>query len=113
MSTNRLLLTLPLLALPVVLAGQGPAPTTAPAPSVDPARLTKPLGEDWPTYSGDYTGKRYSPLTQVDRTTVKGLSLAWTARLTAGSGAGGGRGRFGGGGAKARHECRRRGIRWR
>ncbi|WP_291987762.1 acido-empty-quinoprotein group A [Luteitalea sp.] len=98
MSTNRLLLTLPLLALPVVLAGQGPAPTTAPAPSVDPARLTKPLGEDWPTYSGDYTGKRYSPLTQVDRTTVKGLSLAWTARLTAGSGAGGGRGRFGGGG---------------
>lgn len=81
MRTNRLLLTLSLLALPIALAGE--------APSLDPKRLVQPLGEDWPTYSGDYTGKRFSPLTQVDRTTVKRLSLAWTARLTAGTGAGG------------------------
>jgi len=99
MRTNQLLLTVSLLALPTALAGQGPAPTTAPAPSLDPRRLVQPLGEDWPTYSGDYTGKRFSPLTQIDRTTVKQLSLAWTSRLTAGTGAGGGgRFRFGGGG---------------
>ena len=93
MRTKQLLLTLSLLALPIALAGQGPAPVGAPAPSLDPARLQKPLAEDWPTYSGDYTGKRYSALTQVDRTTVKRLSLAWTARVTAGNGGGGG-GRF-------------------
>lgn len=89
MRTNRLLLTLSLLALPVALVGE--------SPSLDPKRLVQPLGEDWPTYSGDYTGKRFSPLTQIDRTTVKRLSLAWTAKITAG--AGGGPGRFRGGGA--------------
>lgn len=94
MSTNRLLLTLSLVVVPALLAAQGGAP----GPNLDPKRLVKPLGEDWPTYSGDYTGKRYSPLTQIDRTSVKRLSLAWTARVTAGLG-GGGRFRFGGGGA--------------
>ena len=63
----------------------------------------------WPTYSGDYTGRRYSALTQVNQTTVKNLTLAWVARLTggdpaaaaaAGGGFGGGRG--GGGGAPRR-----------
>ena len=86
MRTPRLILTMSLLALPIVLAGQGPAPATAPAPSLDPKRLVQPLGEDWPTYSGDFTGKRFSSLTQVDRTSVKRLSLAWTARLSAGAG---------------------------
>ena len=67
---------------------------------VDPASLLKPLGESWPTYSGDYTGRRFSALKQVNKTTVKNLSLAWIVRLTAGAGAagGGGGGRGGGGG---------------
>ena len=60
MRTTQLLLTLPLLALPVAVAAQpqapAPAPVTAQAPALDPARLAKPLSEDWPTYSGDYTG---------------------------------------------------------
>ena len=59
--------------------------------------MLKPLADSWPTYSGDYTGRRYSSLTQVNQTTVKNLTLAWTRRLAAGSGAGGGGG-FGGGG---------------
>ena len=58
---------------------------------LDPAELTRPLGATWPTYSGDYTGKRFSSLTQVNTTNVKSLALAWTARVTAGPG-GGGRG---------------------
>ena len=49
---------------------------------VDPADLLKPLADSWPTYSGDYTGKRYSSLTQVNRLTVKNLTLAWTIGLT-------------------------------
>jgi alcohol dehydrogenase (cytochrome c) len=80
---------------PAFLAGQG-QPTQG---GLDPASIRKPLGDTWPTYSGDYTGRRYSSLKQVNQTTVKNLSLAWTARLTAGdpAAAAGGRGGFGGG----------------
>src|SRR5436305_4634889 len=88
---------LPILFVPVLLIGQGRG--------VDPADLLKPLKEDWPTYNGDYSGKRYSALTQVNTTNVKNLTLAWMTRVTSGpgnSGGGfGGRGGRGGGGAAA------------
>jgi alcohol dehydrogenase (cytochrome c) len=61
------------------------------AGGLDPARILRPLGEAWPTFSGDYSGRRYSTLTQVTRDNVKHLSLAWTVRLNAGpTGAGAG-----------------------
>ncbi|HVW11723.1 MAG TPA: PQQ-binding-like beta-propeller repeat protein [Bryobacteraceae bacterium] len=68
-----------------------PAALVAQMP-LDPASLLKPLGESWPTYSGDYTGRRYSSLTQANQTTVKNLSLAWLAHVQGGAGGGGGRG---------------------
>jgi alcohol dehydrogenase (cytochrome c) len=55
---------------------------------LDPAAIRRPLSESWPVYSGDYSGRRYSALTQVNRQTVKNLALVWVARLTVGSGAG-------------------------
>jgi alcohol dehydrogenase (cytochrome c) len=93
---NRAFLTLSLLAAPVWLAAQDQG-------GLDPATLGKPLAESWPTYSGDYSGRRYSALDQINSSTVKGLALAWTTELKAGApsapvGFGGG-GRFGGGGA--------------
>lgn len=51
-------------------------------PLVPPAVHSKPLALDWARYSGDYTGQRFSRLTQVDRNTVKHLSLAWVSRLS-------------------------------
>ena len=69
------------------------------AQGLDPALLTKPLANDWPTYNGDYSGQRYSRLTQINQTNVKNLTLAWTTRVTSGMGATGGpvgRGGFGG-----------------
>jgi len=33
--------------------------------------------QDWVTYSGDYSGKRYSELTQVNTTNVSRLAPAW------------------------------------
>ena len=42
---------------------------------VDPAKLLKPLGEEWTSYSGDYSGKRYSALTQINQSNVKNLTL--------------------------------------
>ena len=72
-------------------------PATAAAQGLDPAAILKPLSQDWPTYSGDYSGMRYSRLTQINQSNVKNLTLAWTSRVTAGPPAAGGFGGFGGG----------------
>src|ERR1700744_5233612 len=52
---------------------------------LDPADILKPLSDSWPTYNGDYSGKRYSALTQVNRSTVQHLTLAWMAEVTPGT----------------------------
>jgi alcohol dehydrogenase (cytochrome c) len=91
MSMKKVLLILSVLLLPAGLTGAGRI-------GVPPSALYEPLGRDWPTYSGDYSGKRYSPLTQINRESVTRLGLAWVKRLTAGPGASG-FGRFGGAGA--------------
>ena len=83
-----------LLLVPGLVFGQG---------GLDPSDILKPLADQWTTYSGDYTGKRYSSLKQVNQSTVKNLSLSWVSRFTTGCGptgagdAGGGGGGFGGG----------------
>ena len=99
----RRVITVLALVVPMGLLAQAPT-------GLDPATLFKPLGESWPTYSGDYTGRRYSSLTQINQSTVKHLGLAWLSRgFTQGSGptgrgagaapgAGAGRGGRGGGG---------------
>src|SRR5262245_36248075 len=60
--------------------------TLALAQSLDPAQILKPLSDSWPTYSGDYSGKRYSSLTSINQSNVKNLTLAWLSRLNAGPG---------------------------
>jgi alcohol dehydrogenase (cytochrome c) len=88
MTLRRVLIRIaPALIVPVILGAQGKG--------VDPSELLKPLADSWPTYSGDYTGKRYSLLKQINQTTVKSLTLAWVSELTEGPG---NFGRFGGGG---------------
>ena len=34
----------------------------------------------WPTYHGDNTGRRFSPLTQINDKNISGLATAWTFR---------------------------------
>jgi alcohol dehydrogenase (cytochrome c) len=135
---KRLLLLISLFAAPALLLAQG-APQTGlvpgqpgwkgqtiqigqpnPNPGVgglDPADIVKPLANQWTTYSGDFSGKRYSALKAVNTTTVKNLSLKWlnnslttgcgpTGNPPAGAaggpgGPGGGGGRGGGGGPAA------------
>src|SRR5690349_23367233 len=58
--------------------------------SLDPGKLLQPPTDSWPTYNGDYTGRRYSPLKQINQSNVKTLNLAWARRFTAGGGRGGG-----------------------
>ena len=76
MKFNRLLLAASLLLAPVLVHAQGNG--------VSPTDLLKPLKDSWPTYNGDYSGRRYSALTQVNRSNVQHLTLAWMARLTPG-----------------------------
>jgi alcohol dehydrogenase (cytochrome c) len=96
MTVKKILLTLSLASAPVLLLAQGRG--------LEPADLLKPLADSWVTYNGDYSGKRYSALTQINQKNVMNLTLAWTSKLTAGSIApagafGGGGNRGGGGGA--------------
>jgi alcohol dehydrogenase (cytochrome c) len=64
------------LLLPLTLAAQGP---------LDPAKLLEPPTDAWPSYHGDYTGRHYSPLDQVNVENAKNLSLAWLYRTTGSS----------------------------
>jgi alcohol dehydrogenase (cytochrome c) len=86
MTLKKWIVTASVVLSPVALAGQGRG--------IDPGQLLKPLADSWPTYSGDYSGKRYSALTDINQQTVRNLTLAWVSSLTPGSGSGA----FGGGG---------------
>ena len=54
------------------------------AQGLDAAALLKPPTDAWPTYNGDYSGRRYSPLAQINASNVQLLSVAWAFRVRAG-----------------------------
>jgi len=107
---KTLLLVTSLLVVPALISGQ-----SSQSGGLDPAEIMKPLADQWTSYSGDLSGKRFSALKLVNTTTVKNLSLKWVTNLTTGCGPagtppagaaggfGGGRGggRGGGGGTAA------------
>jgi alcohol dehydrogenase (cytochrome c) len=47
------------------------------AQELEPQSLLHPGHDVWPTYNGDYSGRRYSELHQIDRGNVGSLTLAW------------------------------------
>jgi alcohol dehydrogenase (cytochrome c) len=40
------------------------------ADGLDPKALLKPATDTWPTYNGDYSGRRYSSLSQINHSRV-------------------------------------------
>ena len=110
---KKLVIVTALLVGPALLYGQ--SQSGAQSGGLDPADIMKPLADQWTSYSGDLSGKRFSALKLVNTTTVKNLSLKWMTSLTTGCGPtgtppagaaggfGGGRGggRGGGGGPAA------------
>lgn len=42
--------------------------------------LTQALSKSWPTYNGDYSGRRFSELRQINASNVSSLSFAWIWR---------------------------------
>ena len=75
---KRLVLLGAVLVLSTVLAAQQPGLTTA--------QIEKPSADNWPSYNGDYSGRRFSPLTKINAANVKHLSLAWFYELAEGGG---------------------------
>ena len=47
------------------------------AQALDQLSLAKPPADAWPTYHGDYSGRRHSALVQVTPANVGQLTLAW------------------------------------
>jgi alcohol dehydrogenase (cytochrome c) len=78
---NKLFSITTLLAAPILLMAQNADQ------GLDPADILKPLSDQWLSYSGDMSGKRFSPLKQIDTQTVKNLSLQWVnTTITTGCG---------------------------
>ena len=48
---------------------------------LDPAKLLNPGTDSWPSYNGDYSGRRFSTLTKINDKNVGALSLAWVYRV--------------------------------
>ena len=74
MNIRRFVFSACLTALPGAVFAQG----------LTPATLLKQPTDAWPTYNGDYSGRRFSPLTQINSSNVHTLSLAWATRFSAG-----------------------------
>jgi alcohol dehydrogenase (cytochrome c) len=47
------------------------------AQGLDPATIANPPADSWPSYHGDYSGRRHTSLTQITPQNVGSLSLAW------------------------------------
>jgi acido-empty-quinoprotein group A len=63
-------------------------PNLSTAQGLDPHKLLQKEPIDtWPTYNGDYSGRRFSPLTQIQTSNIHHLSLAWMYRVKIAGGA--------------------------
>ena len=55
------------------------------AQGLDPKKLAGPPVDSWPTYNGDYSGRRFSTLSKINSGNLQALSLAWLYRMRTGS----------------------------
>jgi alcohol dehydrogenase (cytochrome c) len=62
----------------LALAQQAPSPSTTSQQVTAEDLLLQPVGENWISYNGDYTGRRYSSLKHINTSNVSRLSAAWT-----------------------------------
>jgi alcohol dehydrogenase (cytochrome c) len=65
-----------LAVLPVLTLAQG----------LTPQEIARPKPGSWPTYNGDYSGRRNSPLKQINSESIHNLGLAWVFRAEPGAG---------------------------
>jgi acido-empty-quinoprotein group A len=56
-------------------------PAALAAQNLDSSVLLNPPRDTWPTYNGDYSGRRFSALTQINSSNVGGLQMQWIHRV--------------------------------
>src|SRR3569833_1390012 len=49
---------------------------------VDPSKLGETPVTSWPTFNGDYSGQRYSTLSQINSSNLNRLAPQWVYRIT-------------------------------
>ena len=54
----------------------------SPHVSLDPNTIGKPPVTSWPTFNGDYSGQRYSTLTQIKPANVNQIAQQWVYKIT-------------------------------
>lgn len=58
------------------------------AQGLDPAVIAHAPNDSWPSHNGDYSGKRFSTLRQIDKSNVDDLGLAWAFQTDVSTGPG-------------------------
>src|SRR5271168_5160823 len=58
------------------------AASDGPRVSLDPATIGKPAVTSWPTFNGDYSGRRYSTLTGIGPGSVDRLVQRWVFKIS-------------------------------
>ncbi|HZQ56135.1 MAG TPA: acido-empty-quinoprotein group A [Bryobacteraceae bacterium] len=64
----------PALLMAALLAAQG----------LTSEKILHPTPDIWPTYNGDYSGRRFSKLDKINTSNIQSLSLAWVYRINSG-----------------------------
>lgn len=72
-----LLLLCAALSRSLTFAQNEPAASTGLANVTAQDLLTAPVGANWPSYNGDYTGRRFSSLQEINPSNVNQLRAAW------------------------------------
>ncbi len=52
------------------------------AQSLDATKLLQPPVDTWPTYNGDYSGRRFSTLSTINSKNIQSLGFAWVYRTS-------------------------------
>jgi acido-empty-quinoprotein group A len=75
----------PVLKIGMAIAAAALLGASLPAPvvSVNPNTIGKPPVTSWPTFNGDYSGQRYSTLTEIDAANLDRLASQWVYKITA------------------------------
>lgn len=65
----------------LIAAGYAGAPLRAPVVSIDPAAIGSARVKNWSTFNGDYSGERFSTLTQINSSNLNRLEPQWVYKI--------------------------------
>ncbi len=60
----------------------GVYPSDAQDVNAKPAQLFQRSPDSWPTYNGDYSGRRFDSLSQINQSSIHSLAVSWMYRIT-------------------------------